>query len=126
MSDNELKQIIEIWNNTERNDININTCVHSLVESQVEKTPSKIALQSSLKSYTYQVLYRTNLFTHSNQEMNETANRLARFFISKGVNLGTFVGVCFTRDIEAVIVMLALIKIGAVYICLDPTYPARR
>lgn len=88
-------------------------CVHQLFEAQVERTPTVVALEMSGESLTY-------------RELNERANRLARHLQSLGVGRGALVGVCLHRSIEAVISIYGVLKAGAAYVPLDPTYPAER
>lgn len=89
------------------------SCVHELFEAQVERTPTAMALEMSGESLTY-------------RELNERANRLARHLQTLGVGRGALVGVCLNRSIEAVVSIYAVLKAGAAYVPLDPTYPQER
>ena len=57
-------------------------------------------------------------------ELNERANRLARFLCSHGVGPETAVGICMERSPEVVATVLAVLKAGGGYVPLDPAYSA--
>ncbi|MFJ6730596.1 amino acid adenylation domain-containing protein, partial [Streptomyces sp. NPDC091281] len=59
-------------------------------------------------------------------ELGERANRLAHHLVSLGVGPGTFVGLCLERGTHAITALLAVLKAGAAYVPLDPSYPADR
>jgi amino acid adenylation domain-containing protein/FkbH-like protein len=80
---------------------------------QVQAHPDKIAITHGDERVTY-------------RELNVRANRLAHCLVSKGLESGAFVAFCFDRGIAAVVSMLAICKIGAVYIPLDPATPLKR
>lgn len=54
------------------------------------------------------------------------SNQLAGLLIKKGIKRGDFVAVALDRSIEMVVTILAVMKAGAAYIPLDPTYPHDR
>ncbi len=58
--------------------------------------------------------------------MNELANRLARRLVEAGVRPGALVGISLNRSIEMVIALVGILKTGAAYVPLDPTYPEHR
>ncbi|GAB2896643.1 hypothetical protein GCM10027074_75140 [Streptomyces deserti] len=60
------------------------------------------------------------------RELDQWANRLAHGLRAAGVDDGTLVGVCLERSAQLVAVLLAVLKAGAVYVPLDPAYPAER
>ncbi|WP_323118079.1 amino acid adenylation domain-containing protein [Burkholderia alba] len=59
-------------------------------------------------------------------ELNERANRFARLLSELGICAGSAVGVCFSPRIHTLTCMLAILKCGAAYVPLDPSYPADR
>lgn len=87
--------------------------VHQLFEEQVQRTPEAIALTSEQGSLSYQML-------------NHRANQLAHYLQASGVGPGSLVGLCLERSVALVISVLAVLKAGAGYVPLDPTYPAER
>ncbi len=54
------------------------------------------------------------------------SNQLAHFLISKGVKKGAHVIVSLERSFESIVSFLAILKLGAVYIPVDPEFPIKR
>ncbi|WP_297336892.1 non-ribosomal peptide synthetase [Algoriphagus sp.] len=59
-------------------------------------------------------------------ELNTKSNELGDWMRIQGVIPGSHVGLCMSRSIELVVGILAIWKVGAVYIPLDPDYPQER
>ncbi|NIF65511.1 amino acid adenylation domain-containing protein, partial [Burkholderia sp. Cy-647] len=59
-------------------------------------------------------------------ELNARANRLAHWLGSRGIGVESRVGVAAERSLELVIALYAIMKAGAAYVPLDPSYPADR
>src|SRR5688572_5862257 len=59
-------------------------------------------------------------------ELNVKANQLARFLAERGVTREDRVVVCVEPGFEIAIALLAILKAGAVYVPIDPSYPAAR
>ncbi|HZU69406.1 MAG TPA: non-ribosomal peptide synthetase [Ktedonobacteraceae bacterium] len=87
--------------------------IHQLFEAQAARTPARVALISGQQRITY-------------QELNRQANQLAAYLRRSGVGREALVGICMERSIEMVIGLLGILKAGAVYVPLDPTYPRER
>jgi amino acid adenylation domain-containing protein len=87
--------------------------VHQLVERQAAERPDAVALRFGALQLSY-------------AELNTQANRIARVLQQKSVKPGDAVGVCMTRSIALVPTLLAILKAGAAYVPLDPTFPASR
>ncbi|KAH8899824.1 acetyl-CoA synthetase-like protein [Thozetella sp. PMI_491] len=61
------------------------------------------------------------------KDLNSIANRFARHLVSKSGLKPTFrVALCFDKSPEAVVAMLAVLKAGGAYCCLDPAHPKSR
>ncbi|MDQ3070965.1 MAG: amino acid adenylation domain-containing protein, partial [Acidobacteriota bacterium] len=84
-----------------------------LFEMQAVRTPSATALVCGEERLSYEALDRR-------------ASRLARHLIARGVQPGTLVGIHVEPSVDLVIALLATLKAGAVYVPLDPYYPADR
>ncbi|MEB3358886.1 MAG: condensation domain-containing protein, partial [Synechococcales bacterium] len=104
-------RLIEAWNQTEQSIPQ--SCVHELVAAQAEKTPGAIAIIFENTSLSY-------------RELNHRTNQLASFLKQQGLQQGHRVAVCLERSTELVITLLAILKAGATYVPLDPTYPTER
>ncbi|MEM7342891.1 MAG: amino acid adenylation domain-containing protein, partial [Chloroflexota bacterium] len=109
---NERNRLLVEWNDT-RIDYRSHNCLHHIVETQAELTPDSVAVIVDNNHLTYQAL-------------NERANQLARHLQSLGVGLETQIGLCLDRSFDMTIAVLAILKTGASYVPLDPTYPTDR
>ncbi|MFD8725755.1 amino acid adenylation domain-containing protein [Streptomyces sp. NPDC059629] len=87
--------------------------VHRVFESHARRTPEQTALTCGDSQLTY-------------AELDAQANRLAHYLISRGAGRGSVIGVCLDRTPELVVSILGILKAGAAYVPLDPTYPAER
>lgn len=63
---------------------------------------------------------------YSYRETNELANRLAHWMIGQGVGAEDRVAVLLDKSPDLIITALAIAKAGAVYLPVDPDYPADR
>ena len=88
-------------------------CVHQQFEQQVIRTPDATAVVFQSSSLTY-------------QELDARANQIANTLIEKGVAPGDFVAVCVKRSTELVAALLGVMKAGAAYVPMDPSYPRDR
>jgi hypothetical protein len=88
--------------------------VVDLVRAQAGRTPDAAAIVG-LAGET--VTYR---------ELEERANRLARGLLSRGLGRGARVAFAMDRSIELPVVLLGILKAGAAYVPLDPSYPPIR
>lgn len=82
-------------------------------EEQVKETPDKIALIHKNKNLTY-------------KELNNKMNQLALKLINNDVKRGHVVAIIATHSFELIIGILAVLKVGATYLPIDPNYPKER
>lgn len=87
--------------------------LHQQFESQVKLNPMGRAVEAQGTSLTY-------------EQLNAAANQLAHFLDETGVESGEFVGLCVDRTIEMLVAILAIHKLGAAYLPLDPKQPKER
>src|SRR5262249_4868540 len=59
-------------------------------------------------------------------QLDAQANRLARHMLRLGVSRGNPVGLCMQRSTNVIVALLGILKAGAAYVPLDPTYPDER
>lgn len=111
-SKTEKEQLLYGFNDTKM-DYSSDKTISELFEKQVEKTPDTTALIFGDISFTY-------------SELNEKANQLAHYLRSDGIKNGNIVGIMLNRSPELIISMLAILKSGAAYLPIDPTYPENR
>ena len=112
MGPQERKQLLQEWNPQERFEPGFTTLVQGF-EAVAAAQPSAEAL-----------LFEDRVLRYG--ELDKLANRLAHALHTKGVRAGDFVGVCMPRKPELVASLLAIFKIGAAYVPLDPAYPTER
>ncbi|MGG4112793.1 non-ribosomal peptide synthetase DhbF [Bacillus subtilis] len=86
--------------------------------------PEQFEKQAALRPDAIAVVYENQELSYA--ELNERANRLARFLISEGVGPEQFVALALPRSLEMAVGLLAVLKAGAAYLPLDPDYPADR
>jgi amino acid adenylation domain-containing protein len=60
---------------------------------------------------------------HSYEELDQRANRIARWLLGKRLARNALVGVCLDRSFDLVAVLLGVWRAGLGYVPLDPTYP---
>ncbi|HEX8922063.1 MAG TPA: AMP-binding protein, partial [Pyrinomonadaceae bacterium] len=108
----EERQLLVEWNETQA-DYPADLCLHELFEAQVERTPEAIALIFEDERLSY-------------GELNRRANLVAHHLRGLGAGPEMLVGVLMERSLEMVIALLGVLKAGAAYLPLDPTYPAER
>ncbi|MQY33685.1 Linear gramicidin synthase subunit D [Streptomyces sp. RB17] len=87
--------------------------VSELFEAQAAATPDAVALEDDGTALTY-------------RELDRRANRLAQVLRASGARTGTRIGICLPRSHAMVVTLLAVLKTGAAYVPLDPSYPAQR
>ncbi|MDA7657915.1 amino acid adenylation domain-containing protein, partial [Verrucomicrobia bacterium] len=89
------------------------SCLHEIFEGQVDQNPDAPALLCGRDALTY-------------RETDSRANRFAALLRSLGVGPGTLVGLYCDRSAKAIIGMLGVLKAGAGYVPIDPSFPEER
>ena len=108
----ERQRLLVEWNRTEA-DYPREITVHCWFEQQATQSPNRVAVSFQNERVTY-------------AELNTRANRLARSLRNRGVSREQLVGVCVERSINMIAAVLAVLKCGAAYVPLDPSYPKER
>ncbi|MEU4213054.1 amino acid adenylation domain-containing protein [Streptomyces sp. NPDC026206] len=111
LSDAERHRITVEWNGT-GHDVAPAT-FPMLFEARVAEDPQRTAVVSESDSLSY-------------AELDERANRWAHVLIERGVGPEDAVAVAVPRSVEWLAVTLGVLKAGAVYVPVDPGYPAER
>ena len=120
LSDFERHQLLVDWNQTQV-DYPQDICVHQLFEQQVARTPEAIAL--SFEASRNERLRQRQL---TYRELNHRADRLANYLRSVGAKADELVGIFVARSPETIVGILGILKSGAAYVPLDPSYPQAR
>ena len=103
--------LLEKFNSTS-DTINEDTFV-SIFETEVKNNPDNIALICDDKTLTY-------------NELNKKANSLAHYLIKNGIGANDIVCIMTNRSFETIVCMLGILKAGAAFFNVDPTYPIER
>jgi len=108
----ERRTILEEWSGP-RPDYPREASVVDLFERQVDETPDATSVRCRDEALTY-------------RELDLRANRIANHLRAHGVEAGTMVAMCVERSVDMVASALGILKAGAAYVPLDPTYPDER
>ena len=111
LTSGERQQLLVEWNDTRRD--YPHECVHRLFEAQVDRTPDAVAARFGASQMTY-------------AELNGRANQLAHALIAAGVTPRSIVAICIDRSLGMLIGLLGILKAGAAYMPIDPSFPRER
>ena len=112
LTDGEREQLLVQWNRTAA-EYPEKQSIQQLFEEQVARTPTAVAVVDERQSLTY-------------EELEQRANQLARRLRREGVGAESLVAVCLERSTELLVALLGILKSGAAYVPLDPSYPQPR
>ena len=87
--------------------------LQQMFERTVDVMPDQIAVIYEAEEYSY-------------RDLDQYANRIARYLRSRGVQARDRVGILLKRSIETYAAIIAVLKLGATYIPLDTSYPVDR
>jgi amino acid adenylation domain-containing protein len=104
---------IRKWNHPVLEATPIQTCIHDLVQTMVDRQPHAPAVLS----WDGELLY---------SELGESACRLAHHLVGLGVGPEVTIGVCMDKSIWAMVSMLAILQAGGVVVALGTQYPQAR
>ncbi len=82
-------------------------------EAQVGRNPEAVALRYQDQTWSY-------------KQLNQEANKIAHRLYADGIGEGDFVGLCVERSAYFVFAVMGVIKSGAAYLPIDPSYPSER
>jgi amino acid adenylation domain-containing protein len=99
--------------NATRVDYPRETLMHEPFEAQARRAPGRTAVRFGAMQLSY-------------AELDERANRLAHALRSRGVGRGQRVGLCVERGTDMIAAMMGILKTGAAYVPLDPSFPQER
>src|SRR5215469_6195428 len=87
--------------------------IPDLIRKRAQVAPEDLALRAGSVRLSY-------------GEFDVRANRLANFLSGLGIVPGTVVGLCLERGLDFPVAALAILKLGAAYLPLEPKAPAKR
>jgi amino acid adenylation domain-containing protein len=108
----EQRELLAEWNRIDASRSQ-SDCLHRTFEAQAARTPDAVALTCELEDLSY-------------RELNRRANLLAHHLRSLGCRPEMLVGVCLERSSNLLVAILGVLKAGAAYVPLDPSYPVER
>lgn len=111
LSKKDKERILFEFNNTKTS--YPSSSIIELFEEQVLSFPHFTAVSIEDKNITY-------------LELNKQANSVARWLLQKEVKQDQYIGLYCQRGIDAIIGMIAILKVGCAYVPLDPNYPKER
>ena len=88
-------------------------CIHRLFEAQARQNPDAAAVLAKGENLSY-------------RQLDQRARTLAAVLYSDGVKPLDRIAVCMEKSCDLVVAMMAIFKLGATYVPLDPYYPESR
>lgn len=111
MTQQEKIKITKEWNQTQR--AVLDKTIDQLFDEQALISSDSVAITDQNESMTY-------------EELRQYSNRLAATLSTEGVKRDSKVGIYMERSIDLIATLLAVFKVGATYVPLDPKYPSDR
>jgi len=111
LDDAELHRLLVEWTDTSA--AYPRRCIHELFEEQAKATPDARA-----------VIFENQQITFG--ELDQRANQLAHYLCRRGVGPEVVIAVCMEPTVDLVVGLLGILKAGAAFVPVDPSYPAER
>ncbi len=112
LSEQEKDQLLVEWNDTGA-DYPRDESIPQQFTAQCERTPDAVAVREGDRQLTF-------------GQLHERSNSLAQYLRTLGAGPGATVALCVERSMDMVAGLLGILKTGAAYVPLDPSYPAER
>lgn len=104
--------LLNVFNSTYLN-YDTSKSIIDLFDEEVKKHPNSTAVYFQDESLTY-------------AELHEKVTMLANYLLKSGVHKGDIIGIMLHRNLELIVSMLAILKLGCAYVPIDPTFPNDR
>lgn len=105
-------ELMKNWNRTSA-DFDKDTSLAAPFEDRVATNPDAPAVTVGDETLSY-------------EQLDGRASHIARLLQDRGVQRGALVGICLQRTTDMLASLLAVLKVGAAYLPLDPGFPADR
>ncbi len=112
MKENEWNKVVIDWNDT-CTALPFETTLNTLFCEQVVRTPDALA-----------VVYEESRLSY--RELDNWSNSIAHILTKHGAGPGSLVALCAERSLEMVAGLMGILKAGAAYVPVDPSYPKTR
>ena len=119
-------------------DFDISTEAETQLISQINQTPSVIPRNKNLSAIfqtiaqknpelvAFKYIANDSLETRSYGELEAYSNQLANYLKRQGIKSGDSVALCMNRSFDMLACILGSLKLGCIYIPIDPIYPKER
>jgi amino acid adenylation domain-containing protein len=108
----QIHQVLREWSQTGSRPVS-GLCAHQLFQAAARRSPDSAAL-----------LFKGEPLTYA--ELDRRSDLLAHALRRTGAEPGARIGLCFERSPEMVEALLAVLKVGAAYVPLEPGHPSER
>jgi amino acid adenylation domain-containing protein/thioester reductase-like protein len=92
---------------------NLKHSCHELFSIQAQKFPNNLAVTDTVNHLNY-------------KQLDELSNQLAHLLLQNNIKIGDPVAVLMERTPAIIVAMIAIFKIGAIYVPINPKYPDER
>lgn len=112
LSEFEREKLMIEWNHPPAERVS-RPLVHEMFDRQVKRKPNALAVICGNEQLSY-------------GELDERARQLAAYLRQLGVGTESRVAICMRRTVSLVVAVLGVLKSGAAYLPLDPSFPQKR
>ncbi len=101
----------------------------SYIPQKINLNPSsrlEELFQRSVNNYGESIALKSDNSILTYNELNILSNKLANYLLQNGILPNQLIGIHLERDINIIVSIIAIFKIGAAYLPLDPIYPSDR
>ena len=112
VTEKEKTQLLQEFNSVTNVHTN-NSTIMDIFDEKVLKHPERVALEYGDRTISY-------------KEIDEKAERFASLLHEHGIGSNEVIGILTHRSIETIIFILGTLKVGAVFLPIDPNFPKER